>query len=49
MLGIIVIIVPITAVHELVVTIPLEVFSYDLGIKIIVPNTKVHNLLFLNR
>jgi len=41
----IVIIIPIVVVHELVVTIPLVVFSYDSKIKTIVPNTKVHEFI----
>jgi hypothetical protein len=41
----IVIIIPITVVHELVVTIPLVVFSYDSRIKTIVANTKVHEFI----
>lgn len=45
--GTIVAIVPTMVVHELVVTIPLMVLSYDLGIKTIVLNTKVHEFIVL--
>jgi hypothetical protein len=34
-------------VHELVITVPFVVFSYDLGVKTIIPNTKVHEFIVL--
>jgi hypothetical protein len=45
--GIIVTIVPSAIVHELVVTIPLVVLPYDWGIKIVIPNTKMHEFIVL--